>query len=190
MTRSPTTKPSPSTAPLSSGKRIAGVILCGGKGTRMGNTPAHKVCEPIAGRPAIVRLIDTLRNDGVDPIVVVIGHRAGDVVETVGSAHPGLQFVYQRDRLGTGHAARIGLETLTQFGFDGTALVTMGDKWLAPGLTLKAHRKFSDSGAALLAISTPKRSESTSGRFVQLPGRGIVGIVELRDIQRSRLLGE
>jgi len=145
----------------------------------MGNTPAHKVCEPIAGRPAIVRLIDTLRNDGVDPIVVVVGHRAGDVVETVGSAHPGVQFVYQRDRLGTGHAARIGLEALTQFGFNGTVLMTMGDKWLAP-----------DSGAALLAISTPKRSESTAGRFVQLPGRGIVGIVELRDIQRSRLLGE
>jgi N-acetylgalactosamine kinase len=172
------------------GKQIAGVILCGGKGTRMGRTISHKVCEPIAGRPAINRLIDTLRHDGVDPIVVVVGHRAGDVVETVGSTYPGVHFVFQRDRLGTGHAARIGIEALAQFGFDGTVLVTMGDKWLAPGLIAKANRRLFQSGASLLAASTAKRPESTAGRFVSVPGRGIVGIVEVRDIQRARLLDE
>lgn len=98
---------------------MAGVILCGGKGTRMGVSTSHKVCVPIAGRAAVVRLIDTLRADGVDPIIVVVGHRPGDVVETVGAAHPGVHFVYQRDQLGTGHAARIGVEVLAQMGFDG-----------------------------------------------------------------------
>ena len=67
---------------------IAGVILCGGSGTRMGRTRAHKVCVPMAGRPAVVRLIDTLRTEGVDPLVVVVGDRAGDVVETIDITFP------------------------------------------------------------------------------------------------------
>jgi len=95
---------------------IAGVILCGGRGSRMGRTPVHKVCCPLAGRPAIVRLVDTLRAEHVNPIVIVVGDRAGDVVQTVGRAHTGIHFVYQRDQLGTGHAARIGVEALRSFG--------------------------------------------------------------------------
>ena len=104
---------------------MAGVILCAGGGTRMGKTRSHKVCEPIAGRPAIVRLIDTLRADGVDPIVAVVGHRAGDVVETIGASHPGVLFVYQRDQIGTGHAARVGIEALGRLGYEGNVLITI-----------------------------------------------------------------
>ena len=167
---------------------IAGVILCGGSGTRMGRTRSHKVCVPIAGRPAVVRLIDTLRAEGVDPLVVVVGDRAGDVVETIGSAHPGVHFVYQRDRLGTGHAARIGIEALGQFGYQGPVLVTMGDKWFGPGLVADARRKLVAARADLLLVTTPKRPESGAGRLVNLPGHGIVGIVERRDIERARVL--
>lgn len=185
-----TTRPNKHQQSINKTEPMAGVILCAGKGTRMGDTDKHKVCQPILGRPAVVRLIDVLRADGVSPIVAVVGHRSGDVVETVGAAHPGVHFVYQRDRLGTGHAARVGLEALSQFGYSGTVLVTMGDKWLAPGVAALACRRFVESGARLLAVSTPKRRESTAGRFVRLPGRGIVGIVELRDVQRARLLKE
>ncbi len=167
---------------------LAGVILCGGKGTRMGLTTSHKVCVPIAGRAAIVRLVDTLRADGVDPIVVVVGYRCGDVIETLSAVHPGIHFVYQRDQLGTGHAARIGVEALAHLGYDGLVLVTMGDKWFAPGLVKGVSQHFRHSGADLLAVSTPKRPESTAGRLVEFPDRGVVGIVERRDIERLRVL--
>ena len=132
----PNTRKTPPAASPSNPPSMAGVILCGGSGTRMGRTRGHKVCVPVAGRPAVVRLIDTLRADGVDPLVAVVGHQAGDVVETIGSVQPGVHFVYQRDRLGTGHAARLGIEALCQFGYAGPVLITMGDKWLAPGLPL------------------------------------------------------
>ncbi len=167
---------------------MAGVILCGGTGTRMGRTRAHKVCVPVAGRPAVVRLIDTLGTDGVDPLVVVVGHRAGDVVEGIGAAHPEVHFVYQRDRLGTGHAARIAIEALCRLGYRGPVLVTMGDKWLRPGLVTAALRRCIKARADLLVVSTPKRPESAGGRLVNLPGRGIIGIVEHRDIERARVL--
>jgi len=171
-------------------KGIAGVILCGGKGTRMRQTRTHKVCVSVVDRPAVVRLIDTLRADGVDPVVVVVGHRAGDVVETIGADHPGVHFVYQRDQLGTGHAARIGVEALCQFGYDGPVLITMGDKWFAPGLVANALKKFRRSQADLLVASTPNRPESAAGRLVNIPRRGVVGNVELRDIQRARVLSD
>jgi len=167
---------------------LAGIILCAGRGSRMGNTAKHKVCLPVAGRPAVVRLIDTLRADGVDPIIVVVGHRAGDVVETVGAAHPHVTFVYQRDRLGTGHAARIGIEALCRMGYDGLVLITMGDKWFERGTIRNARRRFLESGAELLVVSTPRPPGGSAGRFVHLPGRGIVGVVERRDIERDRIL--
>lgn len=167
---------------------MAGIILCGGKGSRMGRTHTHKVCESIAGRPAVVRLIDTLRADGVDPIVVVVGHNCGPVVQTIGASHPGAVFVYQRDRLGTGHAARIGIEALVSLGYQGAVLITMGDKWLAPGLVQDVQRGFEQAAADLLLVTTPKRPGSTAGRLVNLPGRGIIGIVERRDIERARVL--
>jgi len=169
-------------------KSIAGVILCGGSGTRMGRTRMHKVCQPILGRAAVVRLIDTLRLDGVDPLVVVVGHRSGDVVETIGAAHPGVLFAYQRDRLGTGHAARIGIEALCNVGYEGPVLITMGDKWFDPELMRNALERFSKTGADMLLVSTPKRADSTAGRLVHVPGRGIIGIVERRDIERSYVL--
>jgi N-acetylgalactosamine kinase len=185
-TSSPSTRGDASAA--AAPRRLAGVILCGGSGTRMGRTRLHKVCQPIAGRPAIVRLIDVLRGDGVDPIVVVVGHRAGDVVETVGAAHPGIQFLYQRDRLGTGHAARIAVDALCGMGYDGPVVITMGDKWFEPGLVRGAWRRLEGAGADLLLVSAPKEDGSSLGRLVQLPRRGIVGVVELRDIQRARVL--
>jgi len=167
---------------------IAGIILCGGSGTRMGRTRMHKVCQPILGRAAVVRLIDTLRADGVDPLVVVVGHRSGDVVETIGAAHPGVLFVYQRDRLGTGHAARIGIEALCKVGYEGPVLITMGDKWFDPELMRNALKRYNKTKADVLLVSTPSRPESTAGRLVSASDRRIIGIVERRDIERSYVL--
>jgi N-acetylgalactosamine kinase len=175
-------------ASVQSSVKPAGVILCGGKGTRMGRTHLHKVCFPVAGRPSIVRLIDTLRGEGVDPLIVVVGHKAGDVIETIGSSHPGVHFVFQRDRLGTGHAARIGIQALTQFGFRGSVLITMGDKWIAPELLRNATGRFARSAADLLVVSEPKREDSSAGRLVHDGRSNILGNVELRDIQRARVL--
>ncbi|MHC4798863.1 MAG: galactokinase family protein, partial [Planctomycetota bacterium] len=169
---------------------LAGVILCGGSGTRMGRTRQHKVCEPVLGRAMVVRLIDTLRLSNVGPLVVVVGYRAGSVIETIGTSHPGVVYAYQRDQLGTGHAARIGIEALCKAGYEGPVLITMGDKLFKPELLQKAFNRFGRSGADLLLVSSPKGSTDTAGRLVKLPGRGIMGIVEHRDIDRSLLLGD
>ena len=51
---------------------IAAIILAAGKGTRM-KSDTHKVLHPIAGRPMLLHLIDSV--DALDPArtVVVVG---------------------------------------------------------------------------------------------------------------------
>ena len=77
------------------------VILAGGRGSRMASADLHKVCFPIAGRPAIVRAIDTYKAAGLRRLVVVVGQQADQVMATVAEAHPEVQFVYQARPGGT-----------------------------------------------------------------------------------------
>ena len=45
-----------------------------------------------------------------------------------GPRFPQTQFVYQRELLGTGHAAKQGMRLLDAMGFEGAVLVLAGDK--------------------------------------------------------------
>jgi CTP:molybdopterin cytidylyltransferase MocA/ubiquinone/menaquinone biosynthesis C-methylase UbiE len=50
----------------------AAVVLAAGLGTRFGETP--KLIAPLAGRPVLQHVLDTLHEAGIAPIVVVLGH--------------------------------------------------------------------------------------------------------------------
>lgn len=51
---------------------LAVIILAAGKGTRM-KSDLHKVLHPIAGRPMLLHLIDSLDRAGATRRVVVVG---------------------------------------------------------------------------------------------------------------------
>src|SRR3546814_13421481 len=51
---------------------VAAVVLAAGKGTRM-KSILPKVLHPLAGRPMILHLLDTVHNVGVERAVVVVG---------------------------------------------------------------------------------------------------------------------
>ena len=55
----------------------AAIILCAGRGTRMGTTRIPKVCLPVAGKPAVNRTIQAYRECGVRTNVIVVGADAG-----------------------------------------------------------------------------------------------------------------
>lgn len=55
---------------------IAAIILCAGKGTRMGSSNVNKVAFDCAGVPVVRRIVDSLRAGGVDRFVIVVGPRA------------------------------------------------------------------------------------------------------------------
>lgn len=90
-------------------KNIATIVLAAGKGTRLSGgspSPKPKVLYEIGGKSIILHTLEKLRKIGFGEIVVVVGHKAEDVKNVVGE---GFIFAHQEKRLGTGHAAKIGL---------------------------------------------------------------------------------
>ena len=59
-------------------KSLTAVILAAGKGTRM-KSDIPKVLFPVAGKPMLQHVIDTLGKLGVSDIFVVVGYRAEQV---------------------------------------------------------------------------------------------------------------
>jgi GTP:adenosylcobinamide-phosphate guanylyltransferase len=48
-------------------------ILAGGRGKRMGQPNVPKTCSLVAGRPAVVRVIDACKDAGLRRFLVVVG---------------------------------------------------------------------------------------------------------------------
>src|SRR5260370_37954071 len=104
------------------------IILAAGRGRRMRTRDKPSVCFEIADIPAIVRAIDAYNRLGVTQNVVVVGDLAGQVVETVGQRFSNVIFAYQRAALGTGDAARCGMQALAAADERARILVVAGDK--------------------------------------------------------------
>jgi len=110
---------------------IAAIVLAAGKGTRM-KSDLHKVLHPIAGRPMLLHLLETV--DRLNPAhkVVVVGSQR----EQVEAAVAGLDVIVvtQEPQLGTGHAVLQAKDALADF--RGDILVLYGDVPLVSFTTL------------------------------------------------------
>ncbi|MHB0957442.1 MAG: galactokinase family protein [Pirellulaceae bacterium] len=160
------------------------IVLAAGKGRRMRNRYMHKVCFDIAGMPTIVRALDTFNRVGVTQNVVVVGDMAGQVVETVGERFSNVVFAYQAQALGTGHAARCGLQALTSAPDDARVLVVAGDKILDSAVITRLLQEFDATRADLQILVTPAELGGESAGRILLDDRGRpVGIAETADIR-------
>jgi MurNAc alpha-1-phosphate uridylyltransferase len=93
-------------------------ILAGGLATRLRPLTAHvpKSLLPVAGQPFIFHQLEMLRSQGVERVVLCVGHLGDQVRSTVGDgAMPGLTLSYSFDGnelLGTGGALQRALPLL------------------------------------------------------------------------------
>ncbi len=111
---------------------IAAIILAAGKGTRM-KSDTHKVLHPIAGRPMLLHLIDSVKALGASREVVVVGAGREQVEAAV---HPlGAETAEQAEQLGTGHAVRMAEAALA--GFEGDVVILYGDVPLVTAATMR-----------------------------------------------------
>src|ERR1700690_4374417 len=121
------------------------VILAAGLGTRM-RSALPKAIHPIAGRPMLLHLIDSVLQ-AFDRVVVVVGPDMPQLA-AIAAPHP---VVVQHERLGTAHAA---LQAAGEFG-DGEVGVLYADNPLVMPETFRAlrdRRARGDVGLALLAM--------------------------------------
>jgi N-acetylgalactosamine kinase len=164
------------------------IILAAGRGTRMRSKTMHKACFPIAGRPAILRVMDAFTQAGVNRFAVVVGAMAGQVVETVGAEYPDAMFVYQPQQLGTGNATRIGVMPLQSIGYNDPVIVTMGDKLIDPKAVTQLLTSFTNENADATVGVLPRLVGSAGGRVLVRNDGSFAGIVETRDIQKAAIL--
>jgi len=157
---------------------IAAIILAAGKGTRM-KSDTHKVLHPIAGRPMLLHLIDSVKALGAEREVVVVGAGREQVEAAV---HPlGVETAEQAEQLGTGHAVRMAEAALADF--QGDVLILYGD---VPLVTTETMRRMIDAlhgegDPSVVVLGFRPADPGAYGRVIVGPDGRLDKIVEFKD---------
>lgn len=170
------------------------VILAAGHGKRMG-ADVPKPLVPIAGRPMIAHLLDSVIASGVDarPVVVV----APDCVGLFKNALDNLcDFAVQAEQLGTGHAVMVAKDIV---GDAKRVVILYGDHPFIPAETLRElvtlHDKQPDAVAMLTSTVPGYEGQYDAFRgWARIVRRGrdeggeVIAIREAKDCSPDELL--
>ena len=86
------------------------VILAAGKGTRM-KSSKPKVMQEFVGQPFLQRVINTAKELDPNKIIPIIGYKADEIKNYFSNQE--LDFVIQKEQLGTGHAVMQAINEIT-----------------------------------------------------------------------------
>lgn len=160
-------------------KALSVVILAAGKGTRM-YSDVPKVLHKIAGKPMVKHVIDTAKQLDAQRIHLIYGHGAGLLQQHL--AEEPVNWVYQAEQLGTGHAMQ---QAAPFFVDDENIVMLYGDAPLISPKTLeKLIAAKPANGIALLTVEL--ENPSGYGRIIRQNGR-VVAIVEQKDANEEQL---
>ena len=153
------------------------VILAAGQGTRM-KSSRPKVLHEILGRPMIAYLLDTLKEAGVNDIVVVVGHQAEAVKDALQDY--GVRFVIQEHQLGTGHAVQVAMGAVPASA--ATVMVLCGDAPLISGESITALQKLHGASGAAVTVQTIELLDGAHyGRVVRDEAGRVSAVVQAKD---------
>ncbi|MBU3724735.1 MAG: UDP-N-acetylglucosamine diphosphorylase/glucosamine-1-phosphate N-acetyltransferase [Burkholderiaceae bacterium] len=158
------------------------VILAAGKGTRM-RSALPKVLHPIGGVPMLQHVIKTATTLNPDRIIVVIGHGAEQVKQTMEASRdaksaPPLHWVLQDPPLGTGHAVAQALPLLNN---TAPTLVLYGDVPLIGVNTLCRLIESAENNRGMAILTALLNDPSGYGRIVRDVQGRISRITEEKD---------
>lgn len=149
------------------------VILAAGKGTRM-KSKLPKVLHPVAEKPMVQHIIDTVNTLGADNIHLIYGH-GGEQLKSALS-HNSLNWCLQAEQLGTGHAVQQAADHISD---DEDVLILVGDAPLIKASTLQQLLDVKQT--ADLALLTVHLDDPTGmGRIIR-EGDQVKAIVEHKD---------
>lgn len=156
---------------------VAAIVLAAGKGTRM-KSDLHKVLHPIAGRPMLLHLVDSIAQ--LDPAITVVVTGAGREQVEAAVAPLGIATALQAEQLGTGHAVAQAEAALA--GFDGDVLILYGDVPLVTTATMRAmlDRLNADDVPATVVLGFRPADAGAYGRIIAHDGV-IEKMVEYKD---------
>ena len=161
---------------------LAVIVLAAGQGTRM-RSDRHKVLHPIAGKPMLLHLLDTVQGMGAERIVVVVGKGREQIEAEV--AGRDIAIALQAEQQGTAHAVRMAAEALA--GFEGAVLVLYGDTPFVTRETLEqmvARLQAPDNPGVVVLASSPEDGKAY-GRVILEGGDRISKMVEYKDANEA-----
>ena len=165
--------------------KTASILLAAGQGTRM-RSKTPKVLHPVVGRPMIFYTLEALQGLVDLPPVLVIGHGAEAVQQAVQSAGFVVQFAFQAQQLGTGHAVSCARELLA--GQAERILVTCADMPLLQAETLRSLIALHEqSGEVMTMTSVIGEVPRGFGRVLRDAQGGVRAIVEEADATPEQL---
>ncbi len=164
------------------------MILAAGKGTRM-KSDLVKVLHPLLGHPMLSYTVDlSLHHLKAEKTILVVGHQADQVRDRFKGLP--IDFVHQKEQLGTGHAVLQALPLLHEF--HGTVLILCGDVPLVKPETLRSFIDTFLSNDATLSVLTAVMKEPYGyGRILRGEEGWLEKIVEDKDAtEEQRLIRE
>jgi bifunctional UDP-N-acetylglucosamine pyrophosphorylase/glucosamine-1-phosphate N-acetyltransferase len=163
---------------MSDAPNFAVVILAAGQGTRM-RSDTHKVLHPIACKPLLLHLLDSVDRLGAEKRVVVVG-KGRDQVEIALKGRD-VAIAHQAEQKGTAHAVSQAKDALA--GYDGAVLILYGDTPFVEADTLKRmlDRLDGEGGPGVVVLASTPDDPLKYGRIILGEGDRIAKMVEYKD---------
>jgi glucose-1-phosphate thymidylyltransferase len=158
---------------------MKGLILSGGKGTRLYpiTYTRAKQLVPVANKPVLYRVIEAVRDAGIDDIGIVVGDTADEIKEAVGPGRRwgvNITYIRQEAPLGLAHAVKVSRDFLG----DDRFVMFLGDNVIQGGIS-GLIREFRDSHYDCQIVLTPVDEPSRYGVAELDPDtRRIIRLVE------------
>ncbi|HZU13647.1 MAG TPA: bifunctional UDP-N-acetylglucosamine diphosphorylase/glucosamine-1-phosphate N-acetyltransferase GlmU [Chloroflexota bacterium] len=156
---------------------IQAIVLAAGKGTRM-RSSLPKVLHELAGKPMLVRILDTLARAGFACPLVVVDAGESRVRHVIGDR---VHYVDQGERRGTGGAAAAALAALPPA--TSRVLIVHGDEPLIEAATYQEMLARQDeTGAPIVLLTTHARDLRGFGRVIRGRDGRIEALVQEGDL--------
>jgi glucose-1-phosphate thymidylyltransferase len=155
---------------------MKGLILSGGKGTRLYplTYTSAKQLIPVANKPVLFRVIESIRDAGINEIGIVVGYTADEIKAAVGNGDRwdvAITYIQQDQPLGLAHAVKVSQDFLQ----DDRFVMFLGDNVIEGGIS-NLIEQFSESAynsqIVLTRVSHPEQygvaELNSEGRIVRL----------------------
>ncbi len=167
-----------------SAPRIAVAIMAAGKGTRL-KSQLPKVLHEVGGKPLLEHVIRAAtRVVPAEDVYAIIGHEADRVRAAV--QHTGVNFVFQPQQRGTGHALMVAQSALA--GYDHVIVLSGDAPLITPG-TIQQLRDFHLHQPSAMTLLTADLENPTGyGRVLRKNARNaeVLAVVEEKAASASQ----
>lgn len=160
-------------------KMVNFVVLAAGKGTRM-YSDLPKVMHHVAGTPMINVLLNEMKLCNPHSSTLVVAQEGEQVItESISNIELGAKnFVIQKERLGTGHAAKLALEKCEDSELAGVLVILYGDTPFIRKETVFSLQEEIKQGNVVSVVGFDVNRDNQYGRLVTDSDGRLTEIVE------------